>query len=89
MKIKVSTSITPALPEHRTLEAESVMEAVRMVVMGEAMETRFMRCVAAGGGSIVISAFAAKDKPEFGDGRKTTDAAQRGVLATGGQLELR
>lgn len=62
MKILVSVTFTPDMPEHRTVEAESTLDAVRSALASEEASRRFARCVAKGGGSIVISAFAARGK---------------------------
>ena len=75
MRVKVSTTISPELPEHRTVDADSTLEAVRRVLGSKECDAIFERCKRKGGGSIVISAFPA---------RENTDATQRVPTPSGG-----
>lgn len=63
MRVTVSITFTPDLPEHRTVEAESTFEAVRAILNDAETSERFERALKKGGGcAIVISAFPAREK---------------------------
>lgn len=61
MRVTVTTTITPAMPVKRTVDAESTLEAVREVLNQADMSGFFERTTKRGGGNIVISAFPARD----------------------------
>lgn len=81
MKITVSTTIMPDLPDHREVEAETTLDAVRAVLGTDEAKARWLRCRAKGGGSIVISAFEKRVKEQPG--------SQSPATTNQGGLELR
>lgn len=80
MKVTITTTITPAMPVKRTVEAVSTLEAVREVINHPDTSGFFERTTKNGGGLIVISAFPERE-------RAITDARQRVSTKEGG-LEL-
>lgn len=65
MRVTVSITFSPDLPEHRTVEAESTFEAVRSILAEEDTQQRFSKCVRKGGGNVVISAFPARPQVDY------------------------
>lgn len=64
MRVKVSITISPAMPDHRMVEAQSTLEAVRAVLNSDDTAEWFERMAKKGGGSIIISSFTPNRKAE-------------------------
>lgn len=83
MRVTVSITFTPDLPEHRTLDAESTFDAMARVLGEPDTRERFERCKRKGGGNIVISAFSARAQVDYtlrGRAAKSEQATVGGPL---------